>query len=222
MKLIIKLSIAVIIAIALCISLITVGLINYFSVDRTAQPSAEKSFIIKGEKYVSIPIGFTEEGRTIAKADSFDIMELPEDKEHNFLAVRSFLDDWTIVRESYVIPTYGTVSVAYLRRERVTVGVKWDMVQSILHNDFSSEFLVKSDNIQDIASATSSIYVGYEDCPVGTELIGYFGNINGKLVFIKAEDIRDNDTVYTCYILKEKYQSLYKNDPNKNFTVINI
>ncbi|MBQ9086057.1 MAG: hypothetical protein IJY47_02600 [Clostridia bacterium] len=160
---------------------------------KEAERAEERNFIIDGEKYIGTSIGYTEQGRRIAKADSFDIMEIPEDKDHNFLVVRSFLDDWTIVRESYVIPTEGGVSVAYLGRERVADGVKWNMVQSILNQDFQGEFTIaaevqnKHENefTTNVMNAVKSIKVGYEDCPVGTDWIGSFGNINGKLVFIK-------------------------------------
>ena len=51
---------------------------------KKAKRAEERSFIIDGEKYVGTSIGFTEEGRRIAKVDGFDIMEIPEDKNHNF------------------------------------------------------------------------------------------------------------------------------------------
>ena len=195
---------------------------------KEAERSEERSFIIDGEKYIGTSIGFTEEGRRIAKADSFDIMEIPEDKDHNFLAVRSFLDDWTIVKESYVIPTEGEVTVAYLWRERVTDGAKWDMVQSILNGDFQDEFTIKAKIEREyedgfntnIWNAVNPLRIGYEDCPVGTDWIGSFGSINGKLVFIKSEDLKDDDVKYTCYILKDEYQELFIDTSDKKFEVI--
>lgn len=207
------------------IILLVVGAISYFSIDRTAQRAEERNFIIKGEKYVEIPIGFTEEGKTIAKAGSFDIMEIPEDKDHNFLAVRSFLDDWTIVRESYVIPTEGEMGVAYLDKERVTEGIKWDMVHSILNRDFQGEFRIEAEILNqyenefttNIWNAVKPIKIGYEDCPVGTDWIGSFGMINGFLVFIDAEDLKENNLEYTCYILKHEYRDLYENGAQHTF-----
>ena len=63
-------------------------------------------------------------------------MEIPEDGDRNFLTVRSALDNWTIVKESYKIPAEGDAGVAYLWHERVTGGVKFDMVQSILDENY--------------------------------------------------------------------------------------
>ena len=207
------------------IVILVVCIIKFFSIDNTAQRAEERNFIIKGEKYIGIPIGFTEEGKIIARADGFDIMEIPEDKNHNFLVVRSFLDDWTIVRESYVIPTEGEVGVAYLWRERVTEGIKWDMVQSILNNDFQGDFTIMAEakseyGATDVMNIVKSIRIGYEDCPVGTDWIGCFGNINGKLVFIKVDDYVDGDLKYTCYILKDEYQDLYNDSVNQNFLIV--
>jgi hypothetical protein len=223
MKLKYKISI-LILTIILIISLLLIA-ISYFRIDRTAEPVFEGGFIIGGEKYVKIPIGFTEEGKTIAKADSFDIMEIPEDKEHNFLAVRSFLDDWTIVKESYIIPTEGDLNVAYLGRERVAEGIKWDMVHSILNQEFQGEFTIEAEIISqyenefttNIWNAVEPIKIGYEDCPVGTDWIGSFGMINGFLVFIEAEDLKENNLEYTCYILKHEYRDLYENGAQHTF-----
>lgn len=188
----------------------------------------EHDFIINGEKYVGVGIAYTTTGRKIAQYDGFDIRVIPEDKDHNFLAVRSFLDGWTMVKESYVIPTSGEVTVAYLDyHERVTEGIKWDMIQSILNEDFQGEFVIKDEELfegsydTNINYATNYIWVGYENCPVGTDIIGKFGKINEKLVFIKEKDfsINEFDLKYTCYIIKDEYQELF-DFKNHEFKVI--
>lgn len=179
----------------------------------------EHNFIIDGEKYVGVGIAYTTTGRKIAQYDGFDIRVISEDKDHNFLAVRSFLDGWTMVKESYVIPTSGEVTVAYLDyHERITEGIKWEMIQSILNDDFQGKFIIKGNEIE---KATRFIWVGYEDCPVGTDRIGKFGNINGKLVFIKIKDFNIDryDLKYTCYIIKDEYQELF-DFKNHEFKVV--
>ena len=184
----------------------------------------EHDFIINGEKYVGIGIAYTTTGRKIAQYDGFDIRVIPEDKEQNFLVVRSFLDGWTMVKESYVIPTSGEVNVAYLDyNQRITEGMNWEMIQSILNDDFQGEFIIKSKAtyFTDITNATRFIWVGYEDCPVGTDRIGALGKINGKLVFIKMKDFNiDNPSrKFTCYIIKDEYQELF-DFKNHEFDVI--
>ncbi len=185
-----------------------------------AERAEEKNFIIDGEKYVAIPVGYTKEGKTVAKVDGYAISEIPEDKTHTFLAVRSGLDNWVVVKESYVIPTSGKLNVAYCAHERITDGEKRSMVQSILDEEHPDSFVVKSDVEEAIHNATKDIYVGYEDCPIGTDWIGSIGNINGHLVFVKAEDIKDRDRKYTCYILKEEYQDLYADSVHRTFETV--
>ena len=200
----------------------TILLCNLYSCSiflKKVERVGEHNFIIDGEKYVGVGIAYTTTGRKIAQYDGFDIRVIPEDKDHNFLAVRSFLDGWTMVKESYVIPTSGEVTVAYLDyHERITEGIKWEMIQSILNDDFQGKFIIKGNEIE---KATRFIWVGYEDCPVGTDRIGKFGYINGKLVFIKIKDfnIDRDDRKFTCYIIKDEYQELF-DFKNHEFKVI--
>lgn len=80
---------------------------------------------------------------------------------------------------------------------------------------------MKADSEAEIYNATKDIYVGYGDCPVGTDRIGSVGNINGSLVFIKAEDMKNGDLQYTCYILNDEYQDLYANSVQRTFETVN-
>ena len=54
------------------------------------------------------------EGKTIAKTkDGFQICEVEGDESHTFVGLRSFLDNWLLVREDYVIPIYGEITRVY-------------------------------------------------------------------------------------------------------------
>ena len=216
-----KKRIILIIVAVIALSVVAFVLIRIFSIDRTAEIGFENSFVIKGERYIATSIGYTEEGKIIAKADNFKIKEIPEDKDHNFLAVRSFLDNWIIVRESYVIPTEGDIGVVYIDHKRFTDGDEMEMVLSIVDEDFKDSFVVKTENMFEMSNATDSIYVGYEDCPVGTDWIGVVGNINGCLVFVDREEMKnDDDLQYTCYVLNDEYQDLLKNGVKNTFETV--
>ena len=201
-------------------ALLTVAVVNYFSIDRTAQRLGDGGFLIQGETYRSIAVGYSGEGKVIAKADGYDIMALPEDPAHHFLAVRSFTDNWIIVKESYVIPTEGELNVAYLDYERITDGEKFKLVQSILAGEFTDRFTVQTKGNGELPSATDSLYVGYGDCPVGTQWIGRVGNINGKLVFVTAEDMKDGDLIYTCLVVGDEYQDLMNKSVSRTFETV--
>lgn len=205
---------------AIVLVIAIVFIISYLSVDRTAQRIGEGGFVIQGDTYRSISVGYSGEGKVIAKADGYDIMVLPEDSAHNFLAVRSFTDNWIIVKESYVIPTQGELNVAYLDYERITEGEKFKLVQSILAGEFQNSFTVKTNAVAEMASATDSLYVGYGDCPVGTHWLGRVGNINGKLVFVTAEDMKDGDLFYTCKVLGDEYWDLFADSVKNTFETV--
>ncbi len=77
--------------------------------DHSAQRGFENSVEWQGHTYVpySYP-GKYHEGKTIAMTtDGLRINEVKEDPTHTFIVLRSFLDNWLLVREDYMIPTNG-------------------------------------------------------------------------------------------------------------------
>ena len=77
--------------------------------DHSAQRGFENSVTWKGHTYVVYPYNDYDEGRTIAKTtDGLRINEIEEDPTHTFIVLRSFLDQWLLVREDYNIPTDGS------------------------------------------------------------------------------------------------------------------
>lgn len=53
------------------------------------------------------------EGKTIAKTtDGWQINEVVEDDTHTFVVLRSFLDQYLLVKEDYQISTSGAVTIA--------------------------------------------------------------------------------------------------------------
>lgn len=77
-------------------------------IDHSAQRGFENSVIWRGHTYVEYSYTGYHEGRTIAKTtDGLRIKEIREDPTHTFIVLRSFLDQWLLVREDYIIPTDG-------------------------------------------------------------------------------------------------------------------
>lgn len=190
-----------------------------------AERGFEGSFIINGETYV--PISAAHSGQVswpMVEVDGHSIHPITEDSSRCFLEVRSFLDNWTIVKESYVIPTSGKLNVVYYNHERITPAStdneKWNLAQSIRNNDFSGSFVIQATSPNDIYNATKSVYFGYEDCPLGTDFIGGIGIINEQLVFIKKSSLKSCELIYTCYILNDEYQHLFESSGNTTFEVI--
>ena len=75
--------------------------------DHSAQRGFENSVIWQGHTYVPYSYNGTyHEGKTIAKTtDGLRINEVEEDPTHTFIVLRSFLDQWLLVREDYIIPS---------------------------------------------------------------------------------------------------------------------
>ena len=77
--------------------------------DHSAQRGFENSVTWKGHTYVEYSYSGYHEGKTVAKTtDGFRINEIKEDPTHTFIVLRSFLDQWLLVREDYTIPTDGS------------------------------------------------------------------------------------------------------------------
>lgn len=77
--------------------------------DHSAQRGFENSVIWQGHTYVpySYP-GEYHEGKTIAMTtDGLRINEVEEDPTHTFIVLRSFLDQWLLVREEYLFSEDG-------------------------------------------------------------------------------------------------------------------
>ena len=190
-------------------------LMNRIIIDENGGVGEGTSF--NGEYYDLKSFRFTEEGNLIGIAGGWKVLEVPEDKEHNFIVFRSFLDNWRAVKESYIIPQSGNINVVYIDDYRYTNEDIKNFANYLINEELSDNFKIITDKIYSI-----SIYIGYEDCPVGTEKIGELCYINDKLVYIKAkkynneepensEELENNtDKVYTCYVVPEKYVKALK------------
>ena len=165
-----------------------------------------------GEYYnISTSFAYTREGKLIGKAGGWSVYEIPEDINHNFIVFRSFLDNWAAVKESYSIPKSGNINVIYIDNTRYTNNDIKSAVDFLINEDLSESFKITTTDI-----CSEGIYIGYEDCPVGTEKVGELCYINEKLVYIKSikynnEELENSkDKVYTCYVVPEKHVKAFK------------
>lgn len=200
---------------AIFIIIISYGIFSYMSIDRSGELTMDGIYF-KGEEYKTINFAFTKVGKTLGKADDWSINEISEDIEHNFLEVRSFLDNFYVVKSSYNIPTDGNINVVYIDRERYNGKEFNDAINYLLYEKITDKINIKTDNIYHYAK---SVYVGYEDCPVGTEYIGMVGYVNDELVYIKPTEYKYTDTVapdeqiYCCYIIPSQYKNVFEKYP---------
>ena len=94
------------IALAVITFLFATGIIV---LDHSAQRGFENSVTWQGHTYVEYPYNGYHEGRTLAKTtDGLRINAVKEDPTHTFIVLRSFTDQWLLVREDYIVPTDGS------------------------------------------------------------------------------------------------------------------
>lgn len=147
-----------------------------------------EGFRWKGNLY--IPCSFDcAEGRTIAMTDDgWRINAVEEDDSRTFLVLRSFLDEYTCVREDYVIPREGTLTALFWDGHRYD-DPELVAVIAVAMADFSPEMTVTDDHIESITDNRhlNSLRFCYEGCPVGVSVApGYhFGLLDDRWVLAR-------------------------------------
>lgn len=159
--------------------------------------------------------GVYEEGGTLARTKDMKrrIDVVVGDDEHIFVVNRSFYENWLLVREDYEIPEDGIITIAYWNHQRIT---DEDFLTAVskLSKSIPEEKTHETiyDQIYGLTEEKqlSDLWVGYDDCPVGTKHLGFLGKYNGKWIFAdNYEEIRQSNggfvkaTFDYCYIPEE-------------------
>lgn len=184
--------------------------------DRSAIVGIE-GMIWNGKGYSTVSGQYTE-GRTIAKSadGSWDINEVKEDPSHNFVVVRSFLDQRLYVADDYIIPTSGEITKVYWNGAYIE---NEDFLKAMSEIDATktTSFDYETDAIFSLTDNQHMkiLYVAYENCPVATVYKGYLGKINGNwtITTLVSDDQRNEDgspKPYTvgCYSIPDKYTDI--------------
>jgi hypothetical protein len=173
--------------------------------DHSAERGFENSVKWKGVTYMPVS-GKYKEGKTIAKTkDGFQINEVEGDDSHTFLVIRSFLDQWLVVREDYVIPISGEITKAswglhFIEDEEFLTAVE-EIVEKatadfVYDNSENDIYQYKGDNVM------RELLVAYEGCPVPTNYVAYMGLSDGRWC-ITIGDYRKEKI--DCYYIPDEY-----------------
>lgn len=173
--------------------------------DHSAERGFENAVKWKGVTYMPVS-GKYKEGKTIAKTkDGLDINEVEGDDSHTFLVMRSFLDQWLVVRDDYTIPKTGKVTKVYWNLKfiedeefltAVTELVEKATVDFVYDNSSGDIYQYKGDDVM------RELVVAYEGCPVPTNYIGYIGTIEGRWCITVGDYGKDK---VDCYYIPEEY-----------------
>ncbi len=175
------------------------------------------TLIYRGESYVSCS-GRYSEGKTIAKTGTGDwrVNEVDEDDSHTFVVVRSFLDQELYVRADYLIPKSGKISIAHWGTKSITDAEFCSALEDILSNAKTDyEYMTDAIFTRSDSQIMRDIYVGYGECPIATEYIGYLGTVNGKW-YITTEISHDSynpdgspkQYKVSCYTIPDQYAEI--------------
>ena len=200
-KIIILLGVVVIAAVAVIVMVLNGTII----LDRSGERLFENGLRWKDNEYVATA-GKYHEGKTIAKTnDGFQICEIEGDDSHTFVGLRSLLDNWLLVREDYVIPIDGEITMVYWNLNfigdeeflvAVTDVLKQRTPEFVYDNSKGDIYQYKGDDVM------REFVVAYEDCPVPTNYMGYMGTIDGRWCITVGNYQKDK---IDCWYIPEKY-----------------
>ena len=178
--------------------------------DHSAERGFENSIIWKGVRYEPVP-GRYKEGKTIAKVKNsgFSINEVEGDDSHTFVVVRSFLDQWLVVREDYDIPKSGKITKAYWSYQFIDDEKFLDVITEMITKvKPDSEYDTEDREIFEYTDKQNmkELYIAYEGCPVTTIYLGYMGVIDGEWYLTVG---KGNDTKIYCYSIPEEYSTVF-------------
>ncbi len=171
---------------------------------------------IEGVDYRYQGFDISNEGKTIAFIDDWKVKEIPEDPSHTFLIIKSFSNQYYIIKKDYVIPESGKVSCAYLNGERTTWEPFLDALTEILDSEFvdGNEIIISGFNKAQYDQNFKSVSIGYEDCPVGTDHSIYcIGKLDSKWIIIFRDELDslNNDQKRAIYYeLDSKYEKAFE------------
>ncbi len=164
-----------------------------------------------GKSYSSAGGVYTE-GKRIAKtSDGWDVNEVREDPDHNFVVVRSFLDQYLMVADDYTIPSSGKLTMVNWHGDPVTDS---EFLEAILEINVqkSTSFTYETEGIFIVTDRQHmrEVYYAYEACPVATFFQGYLGKVDGR--WVMTTDIEQptypHPYLVGCYEIPDEYEGI--------------
>lgn len=136
--------------------------------------------------------GVYEEGKTVAKTTdgNWSLNVVENDKENNFIVVRSFLDSSLLVRSDYKISENGSPDLVYLGNNKIENAENRKIISDIFLNN--GEIFSVTATHNDVNN-WQAVYIGFENCPVAI-FRGYIGFVDENYFFtVDVSDMKEND-----------------------------
>lgn len=147
------------------------------------------------------------------------IHSVKQDPSKTFIVAASLRDSYFFVDSEYQIPTGGSITKAswgaaysgsYTNDEKILTAlrelkekIKTDFVKNETYEEY---YKISSDH------KIKELWVGYEDCPIATEKLGYMGKLDGRWVITTYVNVTGTDEKgyplgyeTGCYLIPDEY-----------------
>lgn len=156
-----------------------IGVARCATLDRSAEYRGNR-VIWQGRVYAPADAAWFAEGETIAKtADGkWRLNAVAGDETHRLIVLRSFLDQYLFVDETYAIPESGAVTAVFVggSQTRVESEAFCRAAEAALFQRGEETFTVVTDNLYALAEPVAFCYEG---CAAAPRLNGFIGVVNG-------------------------------------------
>jgi len=138
---------------------------------------------------------------------NWDICSIQEDTTHAFVVVSASgpLPGFhgLFVREDYVIPRSGKITVVDWGKERIT-DIEFCRAVNDIYGMAGDTFEYENQSIFELTETQQmkEVYLAYDGCPVATNYKGWMGKINGQ--FITAME-QNGSSEYICQAIPQQY-----------------
>lgn len=169
------------------ITTISIAIISVFLFACASENKAnfEQGYLIfNGEKYIETDGIYVESNHKLCKVDEYTVYSIEGDENHNYVVVRSFLDNYLYVKEGFLSEESKIVGVS--------IGYNYDgnaysddemLIKTITGILAKEQNLLEDDNtMEQCRKEGISVSVKYDNDVVG-HIIGYLLTYNGQNMF---------------------------------------
>lgn len=149
--------------------------------------------------------GAYSEGKTIARtSDGWQINEVRGDETRTFVVLRSFLDQYLMVRDDYAIPAGGEITCAVWRHETITDAAFLSALSALLA-DIDAGICPEAGDLSDLSEEYQnySIMLAFEGCPIATNFAGCLWQAEDRWYFAPYSPL-----TASCYQVPDAFAAL--------------
>ena len=167
------------------ITIISIAIISVFLFACASENKAdfEQGFLIfNGEKYIETDGIYVESNHKLCKVDEYTVYSIEGDENHNYVVVRSFLDNYLYVKEDFLSEESKIVSVCIGYNSNAYSDDEM-LIKTITGILAKEQNLLEDDNtMEQCRKEGISVSVKYDNDVVG-HIIGYLLTYNGQNMF---------------------------------------